>query len=92
LYVRVENFGIKARSQKGFEKRDMPIILHWNTPLLCLHHNIWTYFDSNVFPLWFFERIQIHVIVVQVFHYYYCFHCYSNKKWKEQPWKATHDC
>jgi hypothetical protein len=26
LYVRVENFGIKARSQKGFEKRDMPII------------------------------------------------------------------
>jgi len=27
LYVRVENFGIEVKSQRGFEKRDMPNIL-----------------------------------------------------------------
>jgi hypothetical protein len=39
LYIKVENFGIEVRSQRGFEKREIPIILVVeSTTILSLQH------------------------------------------------------
>jgi hypothetical protein len=50
LYVKVENFGIEAKSQRGFEKRDMPNILMVESTTIL---SSITMFKPTLIPLFF---------------------------------------
>jgi hypothetical protein len=50
LYVNVKNFGIEVRSQRGFEKGDMPIILTMESITILLSI---TTFEHALIPMFF---------------------------------------
>jgi len=87
LYVKVENFKIKARSHNGFEKRDMQMYLIVKSTTIV----------SSISPLQHLNLFWFQCFSILILsnnsnlgncgsnfgHYYYCCHYYRNKRGRE---------
>ncbi len=57
FYVRIENFGIKAKSQQRFKKGDMLILIMIKSKTIVSHSNISALINSSIFSYKFPTRI-----------------------------------